>query len=98
MRTRIACIAAVALALGAPSPAGAAPGGDPDVAALQVGLTARDLYDGDIDGYAGPPTVRAYAEWQRQLGYRDADADGVPGAASLVRLGVRKKDSFKVIA
>jgi peptidoglycan hydrolase-like protein with peptidoglycan-binding domain len=59
MRARIACIAAVALALGAPSTAGAAPGGDPDVAALQVGLTARDLYDGDIDGYAGPQTLSA---------------------------------------
>ena len=59
MRARIACIAVVALALGAPSPAGAAPAGDADVAALQVGLSARGLYDGDIDGYAGPQTLSA---------------------------------------
>ena len=59
MRVRIACIAAVALVLGAPSAAGAAPAGDADVAALQVGLAARSLYDGDIDGYAGPQTLAA---------------------------------------
>jgi murein DD-endopeptidase MepM/ murein hydrolase activator NlpD len=59
MSARIACIAAVALALGAPSPAGATPAGDADVAALQVGLAARDLYGGDIDGYAGPQTLSA---------------------------------------
>lgn len=51
-----------------------------------------------VDGYAGPPTLRAYALWQRHLGYRQADADGIPGATSLVRLGVRGRDSFKVAA
>jgi murein DD-endopeptidase MepM/ murein hydrolase activator NlpD len=59
MRARIVCIAAVALALGAPSAAVASPAGDADVAALQVGLAARDLYEGDIDGYAGPKTLSA---------------------------------------
>ena len=59
MRARIACIAAVALVLGAPSAADAAPVGDADVAALQVGLAARSLYDGNIDGYAGPQTLAA---------------------------------------
>jgi murein DD-endopeptidase MepM/ murein hydrolase activator NlpD len=59
MRLRIACIAAVSLVLGAPSAAGAASAGDADVAALQVGLAARSLYDGDIDGYAGPQTLAA---------------------------------------
>jgi murein DD-endopeptidase MepM/ murein hydrolase activator NlpD len=59
MRARIACIAAVALALGAPSAAGAAPAGDADIAALQIGLAARSLYAGDIDGYAGPQTLSA---------------------------------------
>jgi murein DD-endopeptidase MepM/ murein hydrolase activator NlpD len=59
MRAQMVCIAVVALALGAPSAAAAAPSGDADVAALQVGLAARDLYDGDIDGYAGPKTLSA---------------------------------------
>jgi len=59
MRARIACIAAVALVLGAPSTADAAQVGDADVAALQVGLAARSLYDGNIDGYAGPQTLAA---------------------------------------
>ncbi len=59
MRARIACIAAFALALCAPPAAGAAPAGDADVAALQVGLAVRNLYDGDIDGYAGPRTLSA---------------------------------------
>jgi murein DD-endopeptidase MepM/ murein hydrolase activator NlpD len=59
MRARIACIAAVALVLGAPSAADAAAVGDADVAALQVGLAARSLYDGNIDGYAGPQTLAA---------------------------------------
>lgn len=51
-----------------------------------------------VDGYAGPPTLRAYQQWQRRLGYRQSDADGIPGATSLVKLGVRGKDSFKVRA
>jgi murein DD-endopeptidase MepM/ murein hydrolase activator NlpD len=59
MRARIACIAAVALVLGAPTTADAAQVGDADVAALQVGLAARSLYDGNIDGYAGPQTLAA---------------------------------------
>jgi murein DD-endopeptidase MepM/ murein hydrolase activator NlpD len=57
MRTRIACIAVLALALAPSAHAGAV--GDADVAALQVGLAAHELYDGDIDGYAGPQTLSA---------------------------------------
>jgi murein DD-endopeptidase MepM/ murein hydrolase activator NlpD len=59
MRTRIACFVAAALALGASAAAGAATTGDADVAALQVGLAARDLYIGDVDGFAGPLTLTA---------------------------------------
>jgi murein DD-endopeptidase MepM/ murein hydrolase activator NlpD len=55
MRTRIACIAVLGLALAAP--ATAATSGDADIAALQVGLASRDLYAGDVDGYAGPRTL-----------------------------------------
>jgi murein DD-endopeptidase MepM/ murein hydrolase activator NlpD len=46
--------AVAALALAVPAP-GANPG-DADIAALQVGLRALDLYDGNIDGLAGSAT------------------------------------------
>lgn len=41
------------------------------------------------DGSFGSLTVAAYAAFQRSLGYRGADADGVPGKASLTELGSR---------
>lgn len=50
------------------------------------------------DGYYGPPTKRAVAAFQRELGYRGDDADGILGATSAVKLGLRGKDSFKVAA
>src|SRR5919198_3075184 len=49
----------VALVLALPAVASAAPAGNPNVAALQVGLRARGLYSGTIDGQAGPATVAA---------------------------------------
>ncbi|MFG3323714.1 N-acetylmuramoyl-L-alanine amidase [Streptomyces sp. NPDC048171] len=41
------------------------------------------------DGHFGTTTITAYAAWQRRLGYRGKDADGVPGRTSLDRLGAR---------
>ena len=55
MRLRIAAIVGVAIALVAPRATRAA--GDADVAALQVGLAAHDLYADAVDGYAGPHTL-----------------------------------------
>jgi len=49
------------------------------------------------DGYAGPQTVEAYQAYQRALGYRGPDADGIPGMTSLVQLGHRTK-RFAVVA
>ncbi|MEU5974955.1 N-acetylmuramoyl-L-alanine amidase [Streptomyces sp. NPDC047315] len=49
-------------------------------------LLAREL----ADGHFGKATIKAYAAWQRKLGYKGADADGVPGAASLKKLGDRR--------
>ena len=40
-------------------------------------------------GFFGPLTQKAYANWQRRLGYTGTDADGVPGHHSLQRLGFR---------
>lgn len=38
--------------------------------------------------------IAAYAAWQRQCGYRGADADGIPGPVTLSKLG--KKFGFEV--
>ncbi|GAA0637177.1 hypothetical protein GCM10009535_11860 [Streptomyces thermocarboxydovorans] len=48
------------------------------------------------DGHYGTTTVAAYAAWQRHLGYRGSDADGIPGKTSLTQLGDRY--GFKVTA
>lgn len=42
-----------------------------------------------VDGHYGTLTVSAYAAWQRSLGYRGRDADGIPGSASLRQLGAK---------
>jgi hypothetical protein len=49
-----------------------------------------------LDGHFGSDTVHAYAAWQRHLGYVGSAADGIPGRASLERLGDRY--GFKVVA
>ncbi|MFF1297914.1 MULTISPECIES: N-acetylmuramoyl-L-alanine amidase [unclassified Streptomyces] len=48
-----------------------------------------------LDGHYGTATVKAYAKWQRALGYSGADADGIPGKTSLTQLG--KRYGFAVI-
>jgi hypothetical protein len=47
-------------------------------------------------GSFGSMTVSAYKAWQNRLGYVGADADGIPGQASLSRLG--SKWGFHVVA
>lgn len=47
-----------------------------------------------VDGSFGSKTVTAYAAWQRRCGYTGADANGIPGSASLTALG--KKHGFTV--
>lgn len=39
------------------------------------------------DGSFGSMTLTAYVKWQRHLGYRGNDADGIPGLKSLTALG-----------
>jgi hypothetical protein len=46
------------------------------------------------DGHFGTTTISAYSAWQRRLGYRGTDADGIPGKTSLARLG--SKHGFDV--
>ncbi|MGW0933267.1 N-acetylmuramoyl-L-alanine amidase [Streptomyces sp. NPDC002644] len=63
-----------------------------EAALVREGLLASRY----ADGHYGTTTRTAYAAWQRRLGYRGADADGIPGKASLERLG--RKYGFKVVA
>jgi hypothetical protein len=55
---------------------------------VERALMAEGLLSADLaDGHYGTATITAYAAWQRRLGYTHADADGIPGVASLTRLG-----------
>ncbi|MGW0837581.1 N-acetylmuramoyl-L-alanine amidase [Streptomyces prunicolor] len=58
---------------------------------IEAALVAEKLlaktYAGD--GSYGTTTVKAYAAWQRHLGYTGTDANGIPGMTSLTRLGTR---------
>jgi murein DD-endopeptidase MepM/ murein hydrolase activator NlpD len=59
-------------------------GGNPEVAALQVGLRERGLYKGTVDGVLGPGTERAVLRLQRRAGL---SADGVPDVRTRKALG-----------
>jgi murein DD-endopeptidase MepM/ murein hydrolase activator NlpD len=79
MRTAVAAILAT-LVLAPPALAA----GDPDVAALQVGLRQGGFYAGTVDGVLGGATVAAVRRLQRTQGI---PADGVPGARTRTALG-----------
>lgn len=63
---------------------GARAGRTANVAALQVGLQARGLYGGTIDGVMGPRTRRAVRALQRRAGIL---VDGIPGPQTRRALG-----------
>jgi murein DD-endopeptidase MepM/ murein hydrolase activator NlpD len=63
---------------------GAWAAGDPDVAALQVGLRQRGFYGGTVDGVLGPGTVSAVRRLQRRA---RLPVDGVPGPRTKMALG-----------
>ena len=69
-----------------------------DVRVVEAALVReRYLPDGYAhDGSYGTKTVTAYAAWQRECGYTGKGADGIPGRASLTKLGARY--GFDVIA
>jgi peptidoglycan hydrolase-like protein with peptidoglycan-binding domain len=79
MRTALATVFASFLL--APSALAA---GDPEVAALQVGLRQRGFYAGTVDGVLGGATIDAVRRLQRGRGLA---VDGVPGARTRGALG-----------
>ena len=59
---------------------------------VEAALVAEGLLDRryrDQLGHFGSKTVAAYAAWQRRCGYTGRDADGIPGKASLTKLGAK---------
>ena len=79
--TRTAAATIFAFLLLAPSAFAA---GDPEIAALQVGLRQKGVYDGTVDGVLGPGTVAAVRRFQRRA---RLPADGVPGPRTKRALG-----------
>lgn len=67
-----------------------------DVRLVEAALKAEKLLPASYasDGSFGSRTVSAYAAWQRHLGYTGPDANGIPGRASLTKLGA--KHGFRV--
>lgn len=59
-----------------------------EVLLVEKALRAEGLLAAQwVDGSFGTKTVTAYAALQRRYGYLGTDADGIPGRASLTRLG-----------
>lgn len=68
----------------------AAAQGNPEVAALQVGLRSRGLYTGTVDGILGPSTETAVRRFQRRA---HLAVDGVPGKRTRNALGAYGRHS-----
>lgn len=81
MTMRTAAASVFAFLLLAPSAYAA---GDPEIAALQVGLRQRGLYAGTVDGVLGPGTVAAVRRLQQKARLA---VDGVPGPRTKRALG-----------
>ncbi len=70
------------------------PGAKASVLLIERALRDRNLLAAKwVDGYFGSATVAAYAKFQKSLGYTGLGANGLPGKASLVKLGAGR---FKV--
>ena len=60
-----------------------------DVVLLKKRLRRKGFYEGSNGKFFGKNLQKAYAEYQRSLGYTGEDADGVPGRETLRKLGFR---------
>jgi peptidoglycan hydrolase-like protein with peptidoglycan-binding domain len=59
-----------------------------EVLLVERALAAEKLLASQyVDGSFGTLTVTAYKAWQKRLGYTGSAADGIPGKASLTKLG-----------
>ncbi|WP_326812104.1 peptidoglycan-binding protein LysM [Streptomyces scopuliridis] len=69
-----------------------------DVRLVEAALKAEGLLAAKYasDGSFGSTTVAAYRKWQLKCGYTGSGADGIPGKASLEKLGTKR--GFKVKA
>jgi hypothetical protein len=69
-----------------------------DVKIVEAALKAEGLLSAAYasDGAFGSTTVAAYKAWQRKCRYSGSAADGIPGKASLEKLGAKR--GFKVKA
>lgn len=76
---------------GARKQGGTTPGAAASVKLVEQALMKEGLLNRKwaSDGSFGTITVAAYSSWQRRLGYRGRDADGIPGRASLEKLGAK---------
>ncbi len=64
------------------------PGAKAGVLLVEQALRDRHLLDAKwVDGYFGTTTVAAFAKFQKSLGFTGLAANGLPGEASLTRLG-----------
>ena len=88
-RTGLLLLAVLALAAGPGARAAGAVSGN--VAALQVALRAVGLYDGTVDGIAGPGTRAATRAFQRRHGLA---ADGIAGPVTRRALGRRGRPAW----
>jgi len=67
-----------------------------DVKIVESALAKEGLLSNQlVDGAYGTKTIDAYKAWQKKLGYTGNDADGIPGQASLTKLG--QKYGFTVV-
>lgn len=60
-----------------------------DVVLLKKRLRRKGFYEGSNGKFFGKNLKKAYAAYQRSLGYDGSDADGTPGRTTLKKLGFR---------
>jgi hypothetical protein len=69
-----------------------------EVRVVEAALVAEGLLSPAFakDGSFGTVTIKAYAQFQRRMGFSGQDANGIPGPDSLKRLGL--KHGFRSVA